>query len=143
MKDFQGSQYGSDGQLFYRANNLVPGMSQRGNCQENAVAESFFSSLKKDNIRKRKYKLGIWPERISSITLKSSTTGPSVTAISAAFVLRPFYRSRREDRIFLLSRGLSIDHLQIGDYFFIHNIFFAFLSIFFSKSLSFLPQKIL
>lgn len=88
-------------------------------------------------------KLGIWPERISSITLKSSTTGPSVTAISAELVLRPFYRPRREDRIFLLSRGLSIDYLQTGNYFFIHNFFFAFLSIFFSKSLSFLPQKIL
>jgi putative transposase len=44
-----GSQYGSDDwQRFCRANNLAPGMSRRGNCLDNAVAESFFSSLKKN-----------------------------------------------------------------------------------------------
>ncbi|MFA1068203.1 IS3-like element ISEc15 family transposase [Klebsiella pneumoniae] len=53
----QGSQYGSDDwQRFCRANNLVPSMSRRGNCWDNAVAESFFSSLKKERIRKRVYK---------------------------------------------------------------------------------------
>jgi putative transposase len=31
-------------------------MSQRGNCWDNAVAESFLSSLKKERIRKRVYK---------------------------------------------------------------------------------------
>lgn len=31
-------------------------MSWRGNCWDNAVAESFFSSLKKERIRKRIYK---------------------------------------------------------------------------------------
>jgi putative transposase len=53
----QGSQYGSDDWLrFCRANNLEPSMSRRGNCWDNAVAESFFSSLKKERIRKRIYK---------------------------------------------------------------------------------------
>ncbi|HGU5571496.1 IS3 family transposase [Escherichia coli] len=53
----QGSQYGSDDwQRFCRANNLVPSMSRRGNCWDNAVAESFFSSMKKERIRKRIYK---------------------------------------------------------------------------------------
>ncbi|MEB6412274.1 IS3 family transposase [Enterobacter vonholyi] len=53
----QGSQYGSDDwQRFCRANNLVPSMSRRGNFWDNAVAESFFSSLKKERIRKRIYK---------------------------------------------------------------------------------------
>ncbi|MGU3448313.1 IS3 family transposase [Enterobacteriaceae bacterium C34A] len=53
----QGSQYGSDDwQRFCRANHLAPGMSRRGNCWDNAVAESFFSSLKKERIRKRIYK---------------------------------------------------------------------------------------
>ncbi|HGY1780844.1 TPA: IS3 family transposase [Citrobacter amalonaticus] len=53
----QGSQYGSDDwQRFCRVNNLVPSMSRRGNCWDNAVAESFFSSLKKERIRKRIYK---------------------------------------------------------------------------------------
>ena len=31
-------------------------MSRRGNCWDNAVAESFFSSLKKERIQKRIYK---------------------------------------------------------------------------------------
>ncbi|WP_217809421.1 IS3 family transposase, partial [Lonsdalea britannica] len=53
----QGSQYGSDDwQRFCRANHLTTSMSRRGNCWDNAVAESFFSSLKKERIRKRIYK---------------------------------------------------------------------------------------
>jgi putative transposase len=31
-------------------------MSRRGNCWDNAVAESFFSSLKKERVRQRIYK---------------------------------------------------------------------------------------
>ena len=31
-------------------------MSRRGNCWDNAVAQSFFSSLKKERIKKRIYK---------------------------------------------------------------------------------------
>lgn len=31
-------------------------MSRKGNCWDNAVAESFFSSLKKERIKKRIYK---------------------------------------------------------------------------------------
>lgn len=50
----QGSQYGTDDwQRFCRANNLPPSMGRRGNCWGTAVAESFFSSLKKERIRKR------------------------------------------------------------------------------------------
>ena len=53
----QGSQYGSDDfKRFCVAHNLEPSMSRRGNCWDNAVAESFFSSLKKERIRKRIYK---------------------------------------------------------------------------------------
>jgi len=53
----QGSQYGSDDwQRFCRSHNLQPSMSRRGNCWDNAVAESFFSSLKKERIKKRIYK---------------------------------------------------------------------------------------
>ncbi len=53
----QGSQYGSDEwRRFCRAHRLEPSMSRRGNCWDNAVAESFFSSLKKERIKKRVYK---------------------------------------------------------------------------------------
>jgi putative transposase len=53
----QGSQYGSDDwRRFCKTNGLEPSMSRRGNCWDNAVAESFFSSLKKERIRKRIYK---------------------------------------------------------------------------------------
>ncbi|CCG87092.1 integrase catalytic region [Erwinia piriflorinigrans CFBP 5888] len=41
---------------FCRANNLAPSISHRGNCWDKAVDESFFSSLKKERIRKRIYK---------------------------------------------------------------------------------------
>jgi putative transposase len=48
----QGSQYGSDDwKRFCDANKLLPSMSRRGNCWDKAVAESFFSSLKKERIR--------------------------------------------------------------------------------------------
>ena len=53
----QGTQYGSDDWLrFCKANHLEPSMSRRGNCWDNAVAESFFSSLKKERIKRRIYK---------------------------------------------------------------------------------------
>jgi putative transposase len=52
----QGSQYGSDDWIrFCRDHKLLPSMSRRGNCYDNAVAESFFSSLKKERIRRRIY----------------------------------------------------------------------------------------
>jgi putative transposase len=53
----QGCQYGSDDwQRFCRTNGLEPSMSRRGNCWDNAVAESFFASLKKELVKKRIYK---------------------------------------------------------------------------------------
>lgn len=53
----QGSQFGSDAwRRFCHAHLLQPSMSRRGNCWDNAVAESFFSSLKKERIKKRIYK---------------------------------------------------------------------------------------
>lgn len=53
----QGTQYGSDAwRRFCRSNRLEPSMSRKGNCWDNAVAESFFSSLKKERIQKRIYK---------------------------------------------------------------------------------------
>lgn len=53
----QGSQYGSDDwRRFYLSNGLTPSMSRRGNCWDNAVAESFFGCLKKERIKKRIYR---------------------------------------------------------------------------------------
>lgn len=53
----QGSQFSSDDwRRFCTAHNLQPSMSRRGNCWDNAVVESFFSSLKKERIKKRVYK---------------------------------------------------------------------------------------
>ena len=53
----QGSQYGSDDwRRFCLSNNLQPSMSRRGNCWDNAVAESFFGSLKKERVKKRIYR---------------------------------------------------------------------------------------
>ncbi|MES1927209.1 ISEch10 OrfB [Salinisphaera sp. T31B1] len=53
----QGTQFGSDDwRRFCREHNLEPSMSRRGNCWDNAVVESFFSSLKKERIKKRVYK---------------------------------------------------------------------------------------
>lgn len=44
----QGSQYGSADYLaFIKENNIEPSMSRRGNCHDNAVAESFFATFKK------------------------------------------------------------------------------------------------
>jgi len=53
----QGSQYGSDDwRRFCRSHHLEHSMSRRGHCGDNAVAESFFGSLKKERIRKRIYR---------------------------------------------------------------------------------------
>lgn len=52
----QGSQYTShDWQAFLDANNLQASMSRRGNCHDNAVAESFFQLLKRERIKRHTY----------------------------------------------------------------------------------------
>jgi len=52
----QGSQYGSADYLsFMKSNNLQPSMSRRGNCHDNAVAESFFATFKKRVTQKKIY----------------------------------------------------------------------------------------
>ncbi|WP_411958308.1 IS3 family transposase [Paracoccus homiensis] len=53
----QGSQFTSmDWAAFLRAHNLEHSMSRRGNCHDNAVAESFFNLLKRERIRRRTYR---------------------------------------------------------------------------------------
>ena len=49
----QGCQFtGHEWQAFLRDHNLVSSMSRRGNCHDNAVAESFFQLLKRERIRR-------------------------------------------------------------------------------------------
>ena len=53
----QGSQYGSRKcRKLLETLNMQASMSRRGNCWDNAVAESFFSNLKKEKVRRIKYK---------------------------------------------------------------------------------------
>jgi putative transposase len=52
----QGSQYTShEWQAFLATHNLACSMSRRGNCHDNAVAESFFQLLKRERIKRRIY----------------------------------------------------------------------------------------
>jgi len=53
----QGSQFSShDWQDFLHQHNLICSMSRRGNCHDNAVAESFFQLLKRERVRNRIYR---------------------------------------------------------------------------------------
>lgn len=53
----QGSQFTSIGWTsFLKQQNLEHSMSRRGNCHDNAAAESFFSLLKRERIRRKTYK---------------------------------------------------------------------------------------
>lgn len=55
----QGCQYTSyDWRSMLKGNGLVASMSRKGNCHDNAVAESFFQLLKRERIRKK-----IYPDR--------------------------------------------------------------------------------
>jgi putative transposase len=52
----QGSQFSShEWQAFLKAHHLLASMSRRGNCYDNAVAESFFQLLKRERIRRKIY----------------------------------------------------------------------------------------
>ena len=52
----QGTHFGSDAwRRFCRSNRLEPSMSRNGNCWDNAVAASFFSSFKNERINERIY----------------------------------------------------------------------------------------
>ena len=52
----QGSQFTSEEwQSFLKSHGIVCSMSRRGNCHDNAVAESFFQLLKRERIKRRIY----------------------------------------------------------------------------------------
>lgn len=71
----QGTQYGSDAwRRSCKANHLEPTMSRRANCWDNAVAESFFSSLKKSASRSTFMLIAkplhlIWPNTLMTSTI--------------------------------------------------------------------------
>jgi putative transposase len=93
----QGSQFGSDDfTRWCRDHSFIASMSRRGNCYDNAVAESFFSSLKKERIRNR-----IYPTRDEA---KSDVFD----------YIESFYnRTRRHSHLGLLS-PLAFEQLQTG-----------------------------
>ena len=52
----QGSQFtGHEWQSFLKAHGIVCSMSRRGNCHDNAVAESFFQLLKRERVKRKIY----------------------------------------------------------------------------------------
>ncbi|MGB0784377.1 MAG: IS3 family transposase, partial [Marinomonas sp.] len=52
----QGCQFtGYEWQSFLEKHNLKPSMSRRGNCHDNAVAESFFQLLKRERVKRKVY----------------------------------------------------------------------------------------
>ncbi len=52
----QGSQFtGHEWTAFFTKHNLEMSMSRKGNCYDNAVAESFFQLLKRERIRRKTY----------------------------------------------------------------------------------------
>lgn len=72
----QDSHFDSDEwNRFCSTNGLVPSVSRRGNCFDYAAVESFFSSLKKEKIRRYIFKPVDMREQKYSIISKCSITG--------------------------------------------------------------------
>lgn len=68
----QGSQYSSSRcKRLLETLNIEPSMSRRGNCHDNAVAERFFASIKKEKIRKKMFRTraDAWQAIFNSIEL--------------------------------------------------------------------------
>jgi len=77
----QGSQFSSyDWRDFLKAHNLEQSMSRRGNCHDNAVAESFFQLLKRERIVAAFTLPATKPGRTSSTTSRCSTIRSAGTA---------------------------------------------------------------
>ena len=71
----QGSTYVSnDYQQLLKDHGLICSMSRKGECLDNAVAESFFGTLKTEWVDDRDTKPGMRQNKICLSTLKSSTT---------------------------------------------------------------------
>ncbi len=113
----QGRQYGSDDfKRFCTAHNLEPSMSRRGNCWDNAVAESFFSSLKNSESVNETTNIGSWPGLMYSITSRCFTTEPAALVIWVASVPKLLIALRLEVGTCLADREQSTDYLSTADH---------------------------
>lgn len=84
----QGSQFSScDWQHFLKAHNLIASQSRRGNCHDNAVAESFSQLLKRERIRRRIYVDREGARLTCSITSRCFTTRPGDMVTTIACLL--------------------------------------------------------
>ena len=85
----QRSRYSSDDwHRLYETNNLEPSMSRRGNCWANTVAQSFFSSLKKEGVENASTKIANLQLRMCRAKSVCSTTRPVNISILAGLVQR-------------------------------------------------------
>ena len=71
---------GHEWQTFLRDHNLVSSMSRRGNCHDNAVAQSLFQLLTRERLRRRVHAMQpvMMRERTSSTASKCSTAHSAV-----------------------------------------------------------------
>ena len=72
-------------------------MSRRGNCQDNAVVESFFNLVKRERVRRRTYKL---LQKLRSGPIKLLATHCDVERMSKMFPDEPeliFYPDFKDD----------------------------------------------
>lgn len=76
----QGSQFTSmEWAWFLKHHGLEPSMSRRGNCHDNAVAESFFNLLKRERIRRKIYRTRDEARADVFDYVERSTTPPAST----------------------------------------------------------------
>ena len=81
-------------------------MSRRGNCHDNAVAESFFQLLKRERIKKRSTQRGKKPAAIFLITSKCFIT------VSVGMVLA--IRCHRQNMKTSIINGWEVSRLSVA-----------------------------
>jgi putative transposase len=90
-------------------------MSRRGNCHDNAVAESFFQLLKRERIKKRSTERGKKPAAIFLITSKCFIT------VSVGMVLA--IRCHRQNMKTSIINGSEVSKLSVAIQYYIYVIF--------------------
>ena len=106
----QGSQFTSmDWASFLKHHNLEHSMSRRGNCHDNAVAESFFNLLKRERIRRRTYGTRAEARRDAGVRLYRNVLQPDAKACEErdAVTRRVRTAAENENRRRLETRGYS------------------------------------